>query len=88
MTIGAFIRERREEMGITQTELSFRCRIPQKNISLWELGRATPNIRNLERLSLELGFTLPWMEPAITGATRRYRRYVAARTSHQRNQAA
>ena len=81
MTIGEFLRQRRRELGLTQTELSFRTRIPQKNISLWETGTNTPNIRFLERLARELEVELPWFEDKV-GAKRRSSRYGISPTSH------
>ena len=82
MMIGEFIRMKREEKGWSQTEMSYEVRIPTNAISNWETGRATPNVRNLERLAPVLGFELPWMEEemAQTRAKRRYLPSVSSRT--------
>lgn len=83
MTIGEFLRTKREEKGWTQTEMSYEVRIPTNAISNWETGRATPNVRNLERLAPVLGFELPWMEEmAQTRAKRRYLPPLSSRALH------
>ena len=78
MTFGTFLKLRRMEAGISQTELSFRTRIPQKNISNWENGKVDPDLRFIEKLAVELGFDLPWMDEDRVGATRRYPESVAS----------
>lgn len=80
MTIGEYIRMKREEKGWTQTEMSYEVRIPTNVISNWENGHQSPNVRNLERLAPVLGFELPWMEEMAH--TRAKRRYLPSVPSH------
>lgn len=64
VTIGEFIRAKREEKGWSQTEMSYEARISTNVISNWETGHASPNVRHLEKLASVLEFELPWMDQA------------------------
>lgn len=48
------LRRFRQHLGITQEELEARSGVPQANISLYETGRLTPNVRNLKKLATAL----------------------------------
>ncbi|MCD2441424.1 XRE family transcriptional regulator [Agromyces sp. SYSU K20354] len=53
-TFGETLRARRVRAGLTQRELSVRARIPQPNISAYELGRREPNPETTARLNRAL----------------------------------
>ena len=61
--IAAQIRERREELGLTQTELAERLGRTQTAVSLWESGKRTAGLDDLidlaDALELELSRMLP-----------------------------
>lgn len=54
-SIGKQIKEARERLGISKTELAIRIETNQQNISRWELDKATPSKNNLQKLSIALG---------------------------------
>lgn len=54
-SIGKQIKEARERLGISKTELAIRIETNQQNISRWELDKATPSKNNLQKLSLAIG---------------------------------
>lgn len=56
---GAFIQERRKELGMTQSELAERIHVTDKAISRWERAVGFPDIKLLEPLAdaLELSLT-------------------------------
>ncbi len=57
--LGTFIRVRRQELGLTQTELASRCGWSQERISLLETGRyGLPSIYGLATLADGLGIAL------------------------------
>ena len=55
---GAFIQERRKELGITQSELAQRIHVTDKAISRWERAVGFPDIKLLEPLAQALEVTL------------------------------
>lgn len=52
------IKERREELGMTQTELADKLGIGQSSVASWEIGRAMPSAGNLLKLSQVLDCSL------------------------------
>lgn len=55
---GAFIQERRKELGLTQAELAEQLQVTDKAISRWERGVGFPGIDLLEPLAQALDITL------------------------------
>ena len=52
--LGAFIGERRRELGLTQRELAERLHVTNKAVSKWECGLSYPDVTLLEPLALVL----------------------------------
>jgi transcriptional regulator with XRE-family HTH domain len=57
-TIGKQIKEAREKIGISRTELAIRLGTNQQNVSRWELEKTKPSVDNLQKLSLALDIQL------------------------------
>jgi len=55
---GAFIQQRRNELGLTQNDLAEKLSVTSKAVSRWERGVGFPDIRLLEPLADALGLTL------------------------------
>ena len=55
---GAFVQERRKELGLTQNDLAERLRVTSKAVSRWERGVGFPDIHLLEPLAEALEITL------------------------------
>ena len=55
---GAFIQQRRKELGLTQNDLAEKLNVTSKAVSRWERGVGFPDIRLLEPLADALGLTL------------------------------
>ena len=55
---GAFIQERRKELGLTQSELAQRLHVTDKAISRWERAVGYPDIKLLEPLANALEISL------------------------------
>ena len=55
---GAFIQERRKELGMTQNDLAEKLNVTAKAVSRWERGVGFPDIHLLEPLAEALGITL------------------------------
>jgi len=55
---GAFIQERRKELGMTQNDLAEKLNVTPKAVSRWERGVGFPDIHLLEPLASALGLTL------------------------------
>ena len=55
MTIGNQIREIRKQLGLTQSELAFRCGVTLRTIQRIEKGEVTPSAYTLGNLKKELG---------------------------------
>lgn len=66
MTIHDTIRCYRYDLQITQTELSRRTGISQRDISFWESGRGDPRISDCIRLARGFGLS---MEEFLGGLT-------------------
>jgi transcriptional regulator with XRE-family HTH domain len=58
LAIAGAIKERREALQMTQTELARRCRVPQPEISRIESGRFNPTIETVSAIAHELGMEL------------------------------
>jgi len=56
---GAFLQQRRKELGLKQADLSERIHVTDKAVSRWERGVGFPDIKLLEPLAqaLELSLT-------------------------------
>lgn len=55
---GAFIQQRRKELGLTQAELAEQLNVTAKAVSRWERGVGFPDIQLLEPLAQALAITL------------------------------
>lgn len=56
---GAVIRELREKMKMTQSELAGKLCVSDKTISKWETGKGYPDITLLEPIAKTFGISLP-----------------------------
>lgn len=56
--LGAAVRRRREELGLTQTELGERAGLKQPAVARFEAGGTMPTIPMLERLAAALELSL------------------------------
>ena len=68
-TVGTWLKQQRESLGWSQTDLSWEARVAATQISQFERGNFQPNIRTLERLCKALieggaKAELPWMTAA------------------------
>lgn len=55
MTLGEEIRQRREDLGLTQAQLAEASRVPQGRVSEYERGTRLPTIESLQALAKVLG---------------------------------
>jgi len=55
---GAFIAERRKELGMTQSDLAAQLSVTDKAVSRWERGLGFPDISTLEPLAAALGVSV------------------------------
>lgn len=55
---GSFIKEQRQELGLSQKELAEKLYITDKAVSKWETGRGLPDIASLEPLSNALNVSV------------------------------
>ena len=56
--LGAFIGERRRELGLTQKDLAGRLHVTDKAVSKWERGLSYPDVTLLEPLAGALGLNM------------------------------
>jgi len=56
--IGAFIKEKRKEKGMTQQELAAKLHVTDRAVSKWEVGRGMPDTTIMRELCELLGITL------------------------------
>jgi len=56
--LGAFIAERRKELGLTQAQLAEKIHMTDKAVSRWERGVGLPDITSLEPLASALKVSL------------------------------
>ena len=56
--VGAFIAERRKELGLTQVRLAEQIHVTDKAVSRWERGIGLPDINNIETLADALDVSL------------------------------
>ena len=68
--LGDAVRERREALGWTQTELAARAGMRQPAVARFEAGGTTPTLPVLERLAAALGLQLSVELKAVPGAAR------------------
>lgn len=61
LEMGARIRARRKELGMSQTALGEQVVAIQHNVSAWENGKRWPTTEHLIRLSRELGLSLDFL---------------------------
>lgn len=64
-TIGQRLRQTRDEVGLTQLELSKASKVNAMAISHFESDRRSPNIRNAVKLCAALGCTMDWLTRGI-----------------------
>ena len=69
-TLGEAVRQRREELGWTQTELATRAGMRQPAVARFEAGGTTPTLPVLERLAAALGLRLSVELKAVPEAAR------------------
>ena len=67
MEIGKRVRQRREELGLTQQELADELNVTHQHVSRIETDQAVPSLDLLVRLSAKLGTSNDWL---LTGADR------------------
>lgn len=53
--VGAVLRRRRLEAGLSQRQLATLAKVPQPNIAAYESGRRMPSLSTLEKLEAALG---------------------------------
>ena len=53
--MGAYVRQRRIELGLSQAELAERLGVWQTHVSAIEIGRVSPSVETLVRLADALG---------------------------------
>lgn len=58
MEIGKKIKQRRNELGITQETLAEKINVSRSTVSNWEIGRNYPDIQTIVSLSDELDISL------------------------------
>lgn len=63
--IGIQIRKCRESLGMTQTQLARKARIPQSHVSRLETGKLAPTRRTIERLSKVLKVRPADLDPGL-----------------------
>ncbi|MES2516745.1 MAG: helix-turn-helix domain-containing protein [Bacteroidota bacterium] len=56
--LGNIIRERRNELSLSQEQLSNKCDVAIKTIHSVELGRANPSVKTLEKILEKLGLEM------------------------------
>jgi len=61
MPIGKRIKDRRNELGWTQTTLAKRCNVNRVSVTNWENEEHTPDINNARNLTKALGLELDWL---------------------------
>ena len=66
---GAFIAERRKELGMTQEMLARQLHVTDKAVSRWEQGTAMPDIENLIAMSDLFGMSLDELLKGQAGQT-------------------
>lgn len=55
MTLGALIREKRTQRGMSQEDLAAAMHLTQGAVSVWERDEGNPSLENLKRLADVLG---------------------------------
>ena len=58
MDIGLALKQQRESMGLSQSQLAKKTGIKQQNISRWENNQAIPSIENCEILADFYGISI------------------------------
>lgn len=70
-SVGVFMRQRREELGLSLDELSFRCRIGVRLLGAYERGENRPGSENLTAIMEALEVELPWEADSKDSSTAR-----------------
>lgn len=60
-TTGSRIRQRREEIGFTQTDLASALGVKEANVYRWERGDSEPSSRLLRRIVKALDVSADWL---------------------------
>lgn len=61
MTVADKIRNRREELGLTQAELAAEAGLVQSRVAKWEIGEGKPNTDHLKALARALKVTAEYL---------------------------
>ena len=62
---GDLVRERREALGLTQTQLAEAVGLGQSSVAHWERGAKMPQAKQLLPLALALQVSVEWLSTAI-----------------------
>lgn len=68
MNVSDYIKNARENLGLTQEDLAERLEVSRQAVSKWELGASAPSPENLKLLEKVLGVTFPNPEEPIPPA--------------------
>ena len=55
--VGALIRERRESLGISTSEMAKRCSVSEQTLYAWEVGRNAISLNSFAKIAAALGTT-------------------------------
>ena len=61
IAIGARIRERRVDRGLTQAQLAAKVGVTENAITQYETGRAVPKPQRLQGIATALGSSMEWL---------------------------
>ena len=67
MYFAQFLKQKRNNMGLTQEELATKVHVSKSAITKWEAGRGIPDRTNLRELSEVLGTPVDFLNRLIEG---------------------
>jgi len=70
-SFGEFMRERRQELGLSLDQLSFRCGIGVRLLGAYERGEHQPGAKTLTAIMVSLDAELPWQTDSGDSSTAR-----------------